>query len=129
MAGWLPLLLPCCPCRPHPPSLPRSHPPGAPALLPLLLPSLPLQAPTSLQWYLEVYPQLPPEQRPLEVVQQPGDTIFLPAGGWAGGQAGGCGGNGCGRAGASVGPLPAGWLRFSGVAIPLGINQVEAACC
>ena len=43
---------------------------------------LPLQTPTSLQWFLDVYPQLPPEQRPLEVVQQAGDTLFLPAGWW-----------------------------------------------
>ena len=52
-----------------------SLPGRCPALIPLCL-----QAPTSLQWYLEVYPQLPPEQRPLEVVQQAGDTLFLPAG-------------------------------------------------
>lgn len=39
-----------------------------------------LQTPTSLQWYLEVYPQLPPEARPLEVLQCPGDTMFVPAG-------------------------------------------------
>lgn len=38
------------------------------------------QAPTSLQWYLEMLPQLPPGQRPLEVVQQAGETIFVPAG-------------------------------------------------
>lgn len=41
---------------------------------------LALQAPTSLQWYLEIFPQLPPEQQPLELVQQAGDTIFVPAG-------------------------------------------------
>ncbi|KAL4448536.1 hypothetical protein ABPG75_005755 [Micractinium tetrahymenae] len=40
------------------------------------------QAPTSLQWYLEVFPQLPADQRPLELVQQAGDTIFVPAGWW-----------------------------------------------
>lgn len=46
-----------------------------------LLPFPSPKTPTSLQWYLEVYPQLAPEHRPLEVVQQAGDTIFLPAGG------------------------------------------------
>ena len=41
------------------------------------------QGPTSLQWFLEVLPTLPPEQRPpIEVVQCPGDTLFLPAGWW-----------------------------------------------
>lgn len=27
---------------------------------------------TSLQWFLEVYPALPPEKRPIELVQNPG---------------------------------------------------------
>jgi len=27
---------------------------------------------TSLFWYLEVYPQLPPELKPIEIVQEPG---------------------------------------------------------
>lgn len=27
---------------------------------------------TSLFWYLEVYPQLTPEMRPLEIIQEPG---------------------------------------------------------
>ena len=35
-----------------------------------------------LQWYLEVYPTLTPEQRPLEFLQHPGDTVFLPGGWW-----------------------------------------------
>ena len=29
---------------------------------------------------LQIYPSLKPEERPLEVVQEPGETIFLPAG-------------------------------------------------
>lgn len=34
---------------------------------------------TSLFWFLEVYPQLPPEMRPLEIIQEPGQTIFIPS--------------------------------------------------
>ncbi|KAG2497828.1 hypothetical protein HYH03_004098 [Edaphochlamys debaryana] len=37
---------------------------------------------TSLQWFLEVYPTLPPEQRPVEFVQNPGETVFVPGGWW-----------------------------------------------
>ncbi|GES79830.1 F-box protein At1g78280 [Rhizophagus clarus] len=37
---------------------------------------------TSLFWYLEVYPQLTPEMRPLEIIQEPGQTIFIPSGWW-----------------------------------------------
>ena len=40
-----------------------------------------MQSPTSLQWFLDVYPHLSAEHRPLEVVQHPGETIFLPGGG------------------------------------------------
>ncbi|GAB4817095.1 hypothetical protein N2152v2_004141 [Parachlorella kessleri] len=40
------------------------------------------RGPTSLQWFLEVYPHLPPEHRPLEVIQNPGETVFLPSGWW-----------------------------------------------
>nr|CAG8462518.1 1221_t:CDS:10 [Entrophospora candida] len=32
---------------------------------------------TSLFWYLEVYPQLPPELKPIEIIQEPGQTIFV----------------------------------------------------
>ncbi|KAL1922009.1 uncharacterized protein VTP21DRAFT_10651 [Calcarisporiella thermophila] len=39
-------------------------------------------SPTSLMWYLEVYPTLPPEMRPMEVLQRPGETIFVPSGWW-----------------------------------------------
>lgn len=38
--------------------------------------------PTSLQWWLEVYPLLSPEDRPIEVTQQAGETIFMPSGWW-----------------------------------------------
>ncbi|KAG0245942.1 hypothetical protein B0O80DRAFT_463970 [Mortierella sp. GBAus27b] len=37
---------------------------------------------TSVEWYLDVYPTLPPEVKPLEIVQCPGQTIFVPAGWW-----------------------------------------------
>ncbi|CAI2175225.1 18962_t:CDS:10 [Funneliformis geosporum] len=37
---------------------------------------------TSLFWFLEVYPQLPPEMRPLEIIQEPGQIIFIPSGWW-----------------------------------------------
>ena len=32
--------------------------------------------------YLEVYPQLPVAMRPLEIVQQPGEIIYVPSGWW-----------------------------------------------
>jgi hypothetical protein len=37
---------------------------------------------TSLHWYLHVYPTLPPHQRPIEVVQEDGDVIYVPSGWW-----------------------------------------------
>ncbi|GJJ69602.1 histone arginine demethylase JMJD6 [Entomortierella parvispora] len=37
---------------------------------------------TSVSWYLDVYPYLAPELRPLEIVQYPGQTIFVPSGWW-----------------------------------------------
>ncbi|KAI8055617.1 hypothetical protein BDF22DRAFT_653375 [Syncephalis plumigaleata] len=40
------------------------------------------QSPTSLAWYQDVYPTLAPEQRPLECIQEPGQTIFVPGGWW-----------------------------------------------
>lgn len=39
-----------------------------------------IETPTSLQWYLDVYPELTYEQRPLEFVQKPGDIVFIPSG-------------------------------------------------
>ncbi|KAF9127290.1 hypothetical protein BGX30_014854 [Mortierella sp. GBA39] len=37
---------------------------------------------TSVAWYLDVYPHLPPESLPLEIVQNPGQTIYVPSGWW-----------------------------------------------
>eukprot|EP01116_Phalansterium_solitarium_P015835 TRINITY_DN353_c1_g1_i11.p3 TRINITY_DN353_c1_g1~~TRINITY_DN353_c1_g1_i11.p3 ORF type:complete len:247 (+),score=73.78 TRINITY_DN353_c1_g1_i11:603-1343(+) len=39
-------------------------------------------APDALRWFLEYYPRLPPEQRPLEIIQHAGETIFVPSGWW-----------------------------------------------
>jgi hypothetical protein len=40
------------------------------------------QSPTSLAWYQDIYPTLAPEQRPLECIQEPDQTIFVPGGWW-----------------------------------------------
>ncbi|TMW64162.1 hypothetical protein Poli38472_014279 [Pythium oligandrum] len=37
---------------------------------------------TSLSWYLHVYPTLAPHERPYEIVQGPGDVIYVPSGWW-----------------------------------------------
>ncbi|KXZ56197.1 hypothetical protein GPECTOR_1g170 [Gonium pectorale] len=37
---------------------------------------------SSLQWFLEVYPGLPPEKRPVEFVQEAGQVVFIPGGWW-----------------------------------------------
>ncbi|KAI8844823.1 hypothetical protein BC829DRAFT_283372 [Chytridium lagenaria] len=39
-------------------------------------------APSALHWFTEVYPMIPVEYRPLEIIQEPGDVIFVPAGWW-----------------------------------------------
>lgn len=41
-----------------------------------------LTSPPALLWFLDIYPSLSSEQRPLEVVQKPGDTIHVPHGWW-----------------------------------------------
>ncbi|BBN10747.1 histone arginine demethylase JMJD6 [Marchantia polymorpha subsp. ruderalis] len=38
--------------------------------------------PTSLQWWLDVYPHLEEENKPLECTQLPGETIYVPSGWW-----------------------------------------------
>ena len=35
-----------------------------------------------VQWYLEVYPHLAPHERPIEVVQQAGEVVYIPSGWW-----------------------------------------------
>eukprot|EP00742_Colponemidia_sp_Colp-10_P012231 GILJ01013698.1.p1 GENE.GILJ01013698.1~~GILJ01013698.1.p1 ORF type:complete len:856 (+),score=115.33 GILJ01013698.1:2-2569(+) len=37
---------------------------------------------TPLQWFLDVYPTLSEDMKPLEIMQYPGDTIFVPGGWW-----------------------------------------------
>ncbi|XP_024543827.1 F-box protein At1g78280 isoform X2 [Selaginella moellendorffii] len=38
--------------------------------------------PTSLQWWMDVYPSLDNDSKPLECTQHPGETIFVPSGWW-----------------------------------------------
>ncbi|RKP07513.1 hypothetical protein THASP1DRAFT_30669 [Thamnocephalis sphaerospora] len=40
------------------------------------------ESPDSPYWYREVYPTLPPDLRPLECIQESGQTIFVPGGWW-----------------------------------------------
>ncbi|XP_024388879.1 lysine-specific demethylase JMJ21 isoform X3 [Physcomitrium patens] len=44
--------------------------------------SVNFDGPTSLQWWLEVYPTLRDEDKPLECTQLPGETISVPSGWW-----------------------------------------------
>jgi hypothetical protein len=38
--------------------------------------------PNSLKWWTLIYPQLPPHEKPIEFIQNPGDLIFIPSGWW-----------------------------------------------
>lgn len=38
--------------------------------------------PEPLQWYCEHYPYLPEQCRPLEVIQEAGDLLYVPSGWW-----------------------------------------------
>jgi hypothetical protein len=37
---------------------------------------------SSLKWFLTIYPQLSEIERPIEIIQYPGDTIIVPSGWW-----------------------------------------------
>ncbi|KAH7683481.1 Clavaminate synthase-like protein [Dioscorea alata] len=41
-----------------------------------------IETPTSLQWWLDVYPLLADHDKPIECTQLPGETIFVPSGWW-----------------------------------------------
>ncbi|MBA0691839.1 hypothetical protein Goari_009445, partial [Gossypium aridum] len=41
-----------------------------------------VDSPTSLQWWLDFYPILANENKPIECTQLPGETIFVPSGWW-----------------------------------------------
>ncbi|XP_072972214.1 lysine-specific demethylase JMJ21 [Typha angustifolia] len=41
-----------------------------------------IEGPTSLQWWLDIYPQLADNDKPFECTQLPGETIFVPSGWW-----------------------------------------------
>jgi hypothetical protein len=51
------------------------YPPG-------VVPPAPRGALSSLRWFLDVLPHLPPHRRPLELEQRPGEVVFVPAGWW-----------------------------------------------
>ncbi|KAL6962751.1 hypothetical protein U1Q18_037708 [Sarracenia purpurea var. burkii] len=41
-----------------------------------------IETPSSLQWWLDFYPLLVDEDKPIECTQLPGETIFVPSGWW-----------------------------------------------
>ncbi|KAL0322891.1 UNVERIFIED_CONTAM: F-box protein [Sesamum angustifolium] len=41
-----------------------------------------IETPTSLQWWLDFYPLLPDNDKPIECTQLPGETIYVPSGWW-----------------------------------------------
>eukprot|EP00357_Protocruzia_adherens_P004338 CAMPEP_0115001734 /NCGR_PEP_ID=MMETSP0216-20121206/17570_1 /TAXON_ID=223996 /ORGANISM="Protocruzia adherens, Strain Boccale" /LENGTH=288 /DNA_ID=CAMNT_0002367161 /DNA_START=1349 /DNA_END=2215 /DNA_ORIENTATION=- len=40
------------------------------------------ESPTQLQWYLEVYPMLSDEEKPIEFIQHPGECVYMPPNWW-----------------------------------------------
>lgn len=82
MAHQLVTSLPCA-CVPDAPGrkrwalYPPERPPPGVALVDDGQETSPDDALTSLQWFMEVYPQLPPHMRPLEFVQEPGERCAL----------------------------------------------------
>eukprot|EP00850_Spirogloea_muscicola_P003748 SM000015S01248 [mRNA] locus=s15:802563:808955:+ [translate_table: standard] len=61
---------------------PGRVPPGVTVQVDEVAGEVDFDGPTSLQWWLEVYPCLRPEDRPLECTQVPGEVIFVPSGWW-----------------------------------------------
>ncbi|XP_078440783.1 putative glycosyltransferase [Wolffia australiana] len=41
-----------------------------------------VETPSSLQWWLDIYPFLDEKDKPIECTQLPGETIFVPSGWW-----------------------------------------------
>ncbi|KAK4489957.1 hypothetical protein RD792_000611 [Penstemon davidsonii] len=41
-----------------------------------------IESPTSLQWWLDFYPLLADDDKPIECTQLPGETIYVPSGWW-----------------------------------------------
>ncbi|KAL5705165.1 Lysine-specific demethylase jmj21 [Ranunculus cassubicifolius] len=41
-----------------------------------------IDTPSSLQWWLDIYPMLADEDKPIECTQLPGETIYVPSGWW-----------------------------------------------
>ncbi len=37
---------------------------------------------TSLDWYLHIYPTLEDKDKPIEIIQEPGEVIYVPSGWW-----------------------------------------------
>ncbi|KAF0684501.1 Aste57867_23500 [Aphanomyces stellatus] len=59
------------------------YPPGrCPPGVPLIDDETASPGQSSLDWYLHVYPTLADADKPIEVVQEPGDVIFVPSGWW-----------------------------------------------
>jgi hypothetical protein len=44
--------------------------------------SVSYNSPKPFRWYIETYPFLTQEERPIELIQEPGEIIFVPAGWW-----------------------------------------------